>query len=232
MENPYDAYSRWQLEPTPDNLSTVIKSLEPTINSEITRYKGPAPLLKAKAKVLTANAIKSYDPLSGAKLQSWATTQLQPLSRYGTQLSQQVSIPERITRESAELDAKSKEFYDLNDYEPNDEELSAYSGISPKRIQRIRDSYKHTIGEAALEMAQAPTIDANLGDDRMQAAAKLVEADLDERDAFIFKHRTGMGGAEIMPAQMIAQRLGISPAAVTQRAASIGTRIAEARENV
>ena len=232
MENPYDAYMKWKDDPTPDNLSNTIKSLEPTLNSEITRYKGPAPLLKAKAKVLAANAIKTYDPLSGAKLQSWTTTQLQPLSRYGTQLMQQVSIPERVTREAAELDTKSKEYMDLYDVEPTDAQLSDFAAINPARIKRIRDTYKQTIGDSVMYMAQSSSIDAGIGDDRLQAAAALVANDLDERDAFIYKHRIGLDGAELLPANVIAQRLGISPAAVTQRASAIGQRIAEAREYV
>ena len=50
-------YDKWLSDPTPENMSGIIKVMEPTINSEVQRYTGPKPLLRGKAKSLTINAI-------------------------------------------------------------------------------------------------------------------------------------------------------------------------------
>ena len=43
-------YDDWMTDPTPDNMSKIVDTLQPTINAEVQRYTGPKPLLRAKAK--------------------------------------------------------------------------------------------------------------------------------------------------------------------------------------
>ena len=71
-----DEYLRYAADPTPETLGRVVKSLRPTIMSEITRYPGPQRLLEVHGKRLATKAVKTYDPTRPVKLRSWVTTQL------------------------------------------------------------------------------------------------------------------------------------------------------------
>ena len=93
-------YDEWVNDPSPDNMAKLVDTLKPTINSEVQRYKGPRPLLRARGKGLTIKAIRSYDPSRGAQLRSWVVTNLQPLTRYGQQLR---PIAERSGKTLAQL---------------------------------------------------------------------------------------------------------------------------------
>ena len=127
-------YEKWKTEPTPENMATVIAELDPMINAEIHRYPGPKPLLRGRARRLALDAVRSYDPASGAQLRSWVTTQLQPLSRYSNTLKP-IKLPEVAVRQAAEVHRLDRELADEMGHNPTDEELADHSGISVRRIQ-------------------------------------------------------------------------------------------------
>ena len=137
--SPSDSYLAWSADPTPDNMSKVVSSLAPTINSEVQRYQGPKPVLRARAKLLAVDAVKSYDPNQGANLTSWVTPQLQPLSRYGREMSEPVKVGETAYRQYAALRKAQAELEDELDDTPTDEQLADHMGISAARVQKIRE---------------------------------------------------------------------------------------------
>ena len=235
MKSSYqEAYDAWAADQTPENMSVVLDSLMPTINSEIMRYEGPKEHLRSKAKAITISAIKSYKPDSGAKLQSWVTTNLQQLSRYGKNL-RDVKAPELAIRRAAEIARVSKEMsYDLG-RDPTINELADEIGISPKKIQRIQNQVKTSINSGSFEIEN---VDGGSGNtpgvsstDRLAFAAEAAYMSLDPRDRMIFDYRTGSHGKRVMSNGEIARRLGISDAAVSNRANYISGLIQYAAQN-
>lgn len=228
MKSSYqEAYDKWVVDQTPDNMSGVLDALMPTINSEIMRYEGPKSHLRSKAKALAVKAVKTFNPMGGSKLQSWVVTNLQPLSRYGQGL-RDVKAPELAIRQAAEINRVSKELSDDLGRDPTDDELADEIGISPNKIRRIRKQVVASVNSGSFEIEQsgdensmaAPGVTAP---SRVPFAQEAVYMSLNPRDRFIFDARTGLHGSKSLPVSDIARRLGISPAAVSQRA----NRIAE-----
>jgi hypothetical protein len=63
MLNTSDTLNLYTQDPSPDNLSNVVASLNPTINYALISVNGANdPVLKSEAKLIAANAVKSYDP--------------------------------------------------------------------------------------------------------------------------------------------------------------------------
>lgn len=228
LEN--EEYNNWLKDPTPDNLSKVIKALDPVLVTEVQHYSGPKPLLRAKAKSLAVSAVKSYDPTKGAALRSWVTTQLKPLSRY-SQRMRPVNVSELASRQSAELYTAGIELEENLGREPTDEELADYVGISPKRLSWIKQNVTPTLSESMYTTPKFEGQEANLPatvfSNTTQLAADAVYKDLDEREKMIYAWKTGTHGQPTLSNAEIAARLGVTPSSITQITDRIAKRIKE-----
>jgi len=233
---PYDKlYGEWLADRSPENMARLVDAFSPTINSEITRFEGPRHLLRSRAKVLAIKAIKSYNPASGAKLQSWVVTNLQPLARYG-QHQRDVHAPEMAIRQAAAVDRVSKELSDDLGRAPTDEEIADEIGISPKRVAYVREQARASVASGSMdELATRSGDDGSVAPGVSEVspvpfATEAVYMSLSPEDRFLFDGLTGGHGARVESASRLAARLGISPANASVRAARIARMIAEAAD--
>lgn len=226
-----EAYAAWSADRTPENMAKLVNAFAPTINSEIMRFEGPKSLLRSRARLLTVNAIKTYDPAAGAKLQSWVVTNLQPLSRYGKRL-RDVYSPEVAARQAAALERRRKEFSDEFGRDPTDDELADEMGITPKRVAEVRrmsvpsvassqfDDYVSSDGETG----SAPGV---VQPSKVPFAQEAAYMSLDDKRKSVFDMLTGLHGQRQLPAKEVAKRMGVSSSAISQQAKSISDMIAE-----
>ena len=227
--NPKSTYEAWQLDPSPANMSKVLSSLDTTLNTEIQRYPGPRPLLKGRAKVLAMDAVRKYDPTRGAQLRSWVVTNLQPLSRYGQQL-RPIHASEMAIRQAAEVNRVSEELADDLGREPTLDELADEIGLSKKRIQQVRNSVKATVSESVFTEGD----DSGEGTksspgvvpyDTLTTAKEMVYESLNTRDKQIYDWKIGAHGKPVLPNRLIAKRLGVTPALISQRSQQMAYQI-------
>jgi len=226
------AYEAWKADPTPENMNAVVTALGPIITSEIQRYNGPKPLLRSKAKSFAVKAVRSYNPMSGTKLQSWVVTQMQPLSRYSKNL-QPMHVSDDLYRKSSELARMAQDYELENGRSPSDEELADYSGVSVRKIRKFRaarpvaTSESQYLESGSLEGANTllPAVQVS---NQASTAAELVYGSLSDRDRMIYDHKTGSHGRNELPAIEIAKRLGVSPAYISQVSARIAADIQRA----
>ena len=223
------AYAEWLKNKSPENLSNVVSAFSPTINSEIMRYSAPKNLLRSRAKILAIKAIKSFDPMSGARLNSWIVTNLQPLSRYSIK-QRDVKTPEVAARQAAEVDRVSSELRDELGRDPTDDEIADEIGISPKRVAKVREMAIASVTTGTYEenedgeggVGGAPAVQTP---SQIPYAQEAVYQSLGDMDRFIFDSLTGMHGSKVLQARQVADRTGLSPAAISQRAAAIARQI-------
>lgn len=225
MKSAYqEAYDKWVVDQTPENMSGVLDSLMPTINSEIMRYEGPKSHLRSRAKAIAVKAVKTFNPMSGAKLQSWVTTNLKQLSRYGQGL-RDVKAPELAIRRAAEIARVSKDLSDELGREPTMTELADEIGISPKKIQKIQKQVVASINSGAFDTESsedAQTAPGVYTPSTLPFSAEAVYMSLSPEDKFIYDSKTGYHGAKILSGADISKKLGISAPRVSQRADYIG----------
>lgn len=227
-------YDNWMAAKTPENMASVLKTMEPAINSEIQRFPGPKPLLRSRARSLAIKAVKSYTPTEGTQLRSWVITNLQPLSRYGQQM-RPVKAPEMALRQSAELNRIRGELSDSLGYDPSDEELADEVGISTKRIKHIRDTVHASTSEGGMasqvsedDTAVLPAVSET---NRLSVAQEAVYDSLSPRDKAIFDWKIGAHGKPMLTNQDIAKRLGVSPALISQRSQQVANNIVSVNES-
>jgi len=237
IEPAEEAYLHWQEDQSPQNLAEVLQTLNPTINSEIQRYPGPAPLLRTEAKKLTVKAIRSYDPAAKTKLRSWVTTQLQPLSRYGHEVDRPVHASEVAIRQAAEIDSVRRRLADELDDNPTDDQIADATGISVRRLRQVRARVPAVLSEEAMVSEEGgervePAVQAPGTEPALETARQMVYASLDPRDKAIFEMKTGYAGKQVLDNMTIAKRLGVSPAFVSQRSAKITVQLLETMRRV
>lgn len=223
-------YGNWVVDKTPQNMSAILKHMDPLIKAEASKYGG-GPVINTKAKALAAKAVMSYNPNSGARITSWVVTNLQPLHRYRND-SQVIRMPEVASARAAELNRLSGNYSDEYGHEPTDEQLADYSGLPVKTVQSLRDRRKAVMSESSMGTPDTggdessgglPPVDRESSS--LTDAADEVFKELDDRDKFIYEHSTGVTNKEVKSKKDIADILGVSPAFVSQRSEDIANRI-------
>ena len=82
MDKNLQNWSNWKQKPSSDNLMSVVNGFDGLMNTSVGQQKNVnRSLLKGRAKLLTIDAIKTFDPLSGANLTTHVYNYLRPLNR-------------------------------------------------------------------------------------------------------------------------------------------------------
>ena len=224
------AYNKWVVSMTPEDMAGLVDAFMPTVNAEIMQYSGPKELLRARGRFLVTQAVKSFNPMGGTRLNSWVVTNLKQLSRYGKRL-RPVRASEAMLRNAAELSSVEKRLEDDLGRKPTDEELTDETGWSAKTIAEIRKSAVASVSGGSFgEDDEGDGSAAEPGlvrPSRVPYAAEAVYMGLDDKDKAIFDGKTGMHGKKQVSGSSLADMLNITPAAVSQRSSAIGRDIAE-----
>jgi len=222
------AYEAWQKAPTPENLTALIGAASPVIDSALSSYGSGDPALRGRAKILAVGAVRSFDPKQGVALKTHLMNQLKPLHREAAHRSTVVSVPEKMLADSHQLYRSEQEFIDEHGREPNVTELAARTGYSPDRIAKVREAAKPAVAESlgvpGTGASHQPGVQRT---NPQQIWLEFVHHDLGNIDKKILEWKKGLYGQPVLANQEIAQRLNLSPGAVSQRSARIAARLAE-----
>ena len=222
------AYDAWKINPTPDALNVALGAAHPVMTSAVKSYVGrDDPIALSHAKLLTAEAFKSYDPKRKVQLRTHLMNQLQPLRRFAASRRFVTKIPERVQYDLSGLRETNMQLHDELGRSPTEEELADKSGYSMKRIRRLR-TYASPVAEGYSTSSEGEEQGVpGEAVDPMQDWAAYVYHDMNPVDKKIFEWRTGYNGVATKGVVEIAKELGISAGAVTQRANRISQRMEE-----
>jgi DNA-directed RNA polymerase specialized sigma subunit len=216
------AWNQWKAAPHPKLMSTVLKSVQPTIDAAIARHpRFNAGVLGGEAKRLAIQAVKTFDPAQNASLSTHIFNHLRPLSRYTQEMSRAVSVPREAREQYGKVVRAEQDFLEQNNRPPTDWELQDQLGISRERLAKIRQVGKFEFAEGALESAP----DVQQEDPTISLWTDYVYHSLPDRDRQIMDYRLGRIGKTVLPTVEIAQRLGIDPSYVNRRAGQIAQQI-------
>jgi len=224
------AYEAWAQKPNPGRLNEVVRAAKPIISSAITSYGGGNQSLESRAKLLAAKAVRSFKPSKNTKLRNHLMVQLQPLRRIAKQRGQIVRPPERMVYDTAHLKSKEQEFFDTHGREPSDSELAEASGLSTRRLQKIRQNMRAETSESAVtdqDVREAPQLTPVVQEEGTidRVLIEYLHGTLDPTDKLILEYKTGVYGSPVLRNFQIAKKLGITPAAVSQRSGRLAAKM-------
>lgn len=216
-----DAFGEWYRNPSPETRAAMSHALMPIIKQAIQASGGDPhnPVLLAKGRMIAIQSLKRYDPYS-AKLGNFMYSQLLGLQRAMGTANNIIQVPEGVVLDRKKLDTAEKELLDQLGRYPSTTELADYTGLSLKRIEKIRKAnvpltmsqFKSPEGESYNPSARI------LGDtSRQDAWQEYVYDSVDDRKRAIMERLYGMHGLPQQTPTEIAKELGISTAAVSQQ---------------
>jgi DNA-directed RNA polymerase specialized sigma subunit len=215
------AFSAWSAKPGPDTTDQLLTTVKPVIDRAIHSYVGQdEPLIRSTAKRIVVNALPSYDR-SAAGLGTFLHSRLQSLQRAARKQQQILSIPERVQMESGHLKRVEDNLTEKLGREPSTAELASASGLSAKRIAKVR-AFRYPVSEGSMitlddeGQEQGPAV-VDTGKERAEAWRQIVYMDADPVDQKIMEWSFGMHGAPQIEVFEMAKRLGVTPAAISQR---------------
>ena len=223
--NSRTAYQIWADDPTPDNLFNVVNQLKPTIQSVLASYGSSDPNIKSKARVITAKAVKSYNPESGASLPTWVSSQLRQIVRDIRKSNNSISLPENAQLEAYQIYRAQLDLEDELGREPTVEELADRSHMSIKKIQQIRKKVRPVASESSFDAEDGSSGIVNSNTDYTQDALDYIYNDSDLKDKQLLEHLLGYGGADVWDSNTIMSKLGLTSVQLSRRKMRLGKRI-------
>jgi hypothetical protein len=216
------SYKAWQTDPTPDQLHGVVKALAPTIQQQLARAgMHQDPLLKAKAQTLAAAAVQTWEPGKGSNLPTWVGHQMTQLHRFRRLNNQVLQVPEGLQLDALRLENARRQFEDEKGQEPDEEELSDYSGLPMRRMRDIRAAMPTTPGTGALPEG----VTQQSAPDHVPEAMDAVYNSSDRVDRLILEGRLGFNNKPQQPTLKLLERTKLSPSQLSRRVAALAGRI-------
>jgi DNA-directed RNA polymerase specialized sigma subunit len=219
-----EPFKAWKATPGPATNGAMLRAVQPVIDSGVKSYGGgsDSPLLASRARRMVLDALPSYDPTKGP-LKVHLDNQLRGLRRIMTRQNQIINVPEQVQLDQHHLFESENRLRDMLGRDPTDLELADETGLSPKRLAYIRKA-NGGIPEGALDQVSdeggdgiSPAI-VNSDD---EAWNQFVHSSLPPTDQLVMEWTLGLNGRKKLPSTLIAQKLGVTPAAVSQRKARI-----------
>lgn len=226
------AYEAFKVEPTPDRLNAVVQTLEPTINQAVVNYGGDTGLLKPKARLLAAEAIKKYDPASGAALPTWVQHQMAPLARYRRLNNQTIKVPEGMQLDGFAIHRGRLELQDKLGRDPDLEELADHVGLSVSRIRAVQRSQIRTPGASAAADGMPETLMTPATPDYTDEALDSIYSTATAAEKAILEARFGAGGAPEMSTQELMRRTKMSPFQLSRKTTALRLQLERLRRDL
>lgn len=228
-------YDTYRQKPSPEGLRAVVDEHRNVIDGTVFRVLGrsPSQVVRDRADLLAAKAIRAYDPSTGVPLKHWIQQGLRPIDRVAREVTEPISVPEQARREYAHLRRAREELHERLGREPSDTEVGDHTGFSVRKQRRLEQAAFPT-AEGFLAGMRTDDVDVDpavSADTTVDDVVAYVVHDLDPVDQQIYAGRTGSGGRQRSVAEL-ARALNISAAAVSQRATRIQKRIEQAVRDV
>jgi len=177
------------------------------------------PVLLAKGRMMAMQSLKRYDPYS-AKLNNFLHSQLLGLQRAMGTANNIIQVPEGVVLDRKKIDKAEQELLDQLGRYPSTTELADYTGLSMKRIAKLRQA-NVPMASSQMKSPEGEQFSPGahiLGDTaREDAWQEYVYDSIDDRKKAIMERLYGMHGLPQQTPAEIAKALGISTAAISQQ---------------
>jgi DNA-directed RNA polymerase specialized sigma subunit len=215
-----EIYNTWKTNPSPETNNKFIEAIKPILDTGITIHIGTKnPNLLSQAKIIALDALPRYDPTK-TKLKTFLINSLNSLKRFSRQQNSIVYVPEQLQIEKHQLDAIREAMASELGREPTDQELMEQTGLSSKRLKRIR---QFNVPLATSQLVDPETGNEFTGESKAIGDTKkqdiwvnIVYQDLPPTHKKVMELTLGLNGHKKHSNLEIAKKLGKTPGAISQ----------------
>lgn len=212
-------HQRWSADRSPANLASLVDHYQGIIMKELPKYGNnlPPAVMKGYAKKFVIDAAKSYDPAKGS-LTNHILLNMQRLHRINYETSGMFRMSEELQQGAGAFKGATDELKDQLHRDPTLTELADKLHWTESKVARLtQQTMKESLGGG---LSYEPA-HVNMDDPKLD----YLYHDLTPEDKLVFQHRTGYLGAPILGVVELAQKIGSSPANVSNRAFAIAQRL-------
>jgi len=192
-----------QLADVKNDLNRIINTFAP----------GGDPVIRAKAKIYAADAIRNYDPKSGTKLRTYLYSQLQKLKQDAAASTMPVTLPYKRFALTKQLAQDEGDLRAELGRDPTEFELADRLGISTRRLRNLRSASVKVAPEVSLTDEEGEPVESGVESSvPVDAALEATKMSLEPLNQKILEKLL-----EGKKYTQIAKELKISPAAITYR---------------
>lgn len=216
-------YSEWKRKPNSKTLTPLIQRLDPIIDKAVNAYGYSGDInIKNTARNLAIKSLDKYDP-NKAGLETFVFGELRRLQRIGPKQEFALAMPERVLFERKSLNNAIETLSNELGREPTFEEVKDRTGLSTKRLNTLYRLPTQTQGTKTDTEGQviADGVDEYDPSRLWQESVVLSFDPIDRKIYELVSSNKGLSKVQI------AKKLGISPAAVTQRTARMSEKLSE-----
>jgi DNA-directed RNA polymerase specialized sigma subunit len=205
QEKDLELWKEWRKTRDPATLSKLLDRLHPLIIRETGKWQASVPqaALEAKARMLTVEALESYNPNMGAAIGTHVTSRLRKLSRSVYPYQNVARLPENKQLLFNTFQVAQNNLLDQHGREPTTEELADELRWTPKRVADFQRSF----GRRELVESEGAFIE----DDHQES--QLVDFyyhGLPPEDKLLFEHIVGYGGKKVLSNTELNKKFRIS----------------------
>lgn len=215
-KNELELWKQWKdSDHNPKHLDPLLSSLKPFLESYAKKFKNrvevPTAAIDFEHKKLTVQALKTFDPGKGVKLQSWIGTNLQKAGRFISQRQNIARIPENLSRHIGTYHAVKADLTDRLGHEPDDLTLAEeVRKVDPrvglKEIKRLNKEIRKGLIESSADGLDAASHVTH--EDRHREVINLIWHQLDKEERLVHQYTFGLNGHPELKTGQIAKKLG------------------------
>ncbi len=143
QEKDLELWQEWKKTRNPATLSKLLDRLHPLIVRETGKWQSSVPqvALEAKARILTVEALESYNPNMGAAIGTHITSRLRKLSRSVYPYQNVARLPENKQLLYNTFQVAQNRLLDAHGREPTTEEIADELRWTPKKVADFQRSF-------------------------------------------------------------------------------------------
>jgi DNA-directed RNA polymerase specialized sigma subunit len=231
-----EPFETWQKTRDDDSRERLLQAVMPVIRDNVSQVAGADKnYMTIQGKILALKAMERYDP-SQSSIATYLNRQLMPLRRSARQQMNVLSIPDRVLFASQQLEGAETELEDTLGRIPTTAELADKMSISVKQIERIRRlAHARNTGSVGLPDEEggvkSPEVVRNL-DAKYRHEYVLDALASDPASVIIYEADNRLNGRKPMSVIALANKLRISPGAVSQRRNKINLLMNQAEKAI
>lgn len=222
-EQELEVWNRWRADKSNENLKSVLKVLEPTIDANVNKMTGNLPKSAVRARMigLTIKYLDGYDP-SKSKLNTYIeNTAGQKLHRYVYEHQNLGKIPEPRISKIGVFNKVKSDLETRYGRPPTSEEMADELKWSKRQVELFER-------EVRKDLIQDPTFINVSEESRSDIDENIImlHAELFGTEKQVMEYLYGLEGRPQLPPSEIAKKLGISQSMVTQIKNKLANRLA------
>lgn len=138
-----ELWRQWKSSNDPEHLKQLLDRMNPLIQREVQKWGSAVPreALESKGRLLTVQALRSYDPTRGAAIGTHVTSRLRKLSRDVYPYQNVARLPENKQLLYNTFQVATNNLVDQHGREPTNEELAQELGWSPRKVGDFQKSF-------------------------------------------------------------------------------------------